>query len=166
MASQTPPPPRSSSLSQQPPVTPCRPREAPYQPVTLLGPQVVKPAQLTMVLFSVRTHRKSTTMPPIYGLSNATPSEIVITFSTTTCHALSAPRSPISASHSARPTSCQASSANYGAILSSYPSKIYDNASNLWPLKRHPLRDRHHFLNNHLSRPVGPAKPHISQSLC
>ena len=61
---------------------------------------------------------------------------------------------------------CQASSANYGAILSSRASKIYAKTSNLWPLNRQPLRDRHHFLNNHLSRPVGPAKPHICQLLC
>src|SRR3982074_2037903 len=50
MASQPPSPPRSSSLSQQPPstpkrsqavaaITPSRPREAPYQPVTPPGPQ-------------------------------------------------------------------------------------------------------------------------------
>ena len=50
MASQPPAPPRSSSLSQQPPVTPkrsqavaaitpSRPREAPYQPVTPPGLQ-------------------------------------------------------------------------------------------------------------------------------
>ena len=50
MASQPPAPPRPSSLSQQPPVTPkrsqevaaitpSRSREAPYQPVTPLGPQ-------------------------------------------------------------------------------------------------------------------------------
>ena len=69
-----------------------------------------------MVLFSVRARRKSTSKPPIYGLSTASPSKIVITFSTTTCHAQtvpgsgchhaqSAPRSPISASHSTRLTS-------------------------------------------------------------
>jgi hypothetical protein len=91
--------------------------------------RVVKPAQLTMVLFSARARRKSTSKPPIYGLSTASPSEIVIpfsataspseiviTFSATACHAQtvpgsrchhtqSAPRSPISANHSARPTS-------------------------------------------------------------
>ena len=103
--------------------------------------RVVKPAQLTMVLFSARVRRKSTSKPPIYGLSTASPSEIVITFSATACHAQtvpgsgchhaqSAPRSPISASHSARPTSRQASAANYGAILSSRASKIYVKASN------------------------------------
>src|SRR3982074_3763724 len=43
--------------------------------------RVVKPAQLTMVLFSARARRKSTSKPPIYGLSTASPSEIVINFS-------------------------------------------------------------------------------------
>src|ERR1700716_3263041 len=46
--------------------------------------RVVKPAQLTMVLFSARGRQKSTLTPPIYGLSTASPSEIIITFS---CHA-------------------------------------------------------------------------------
>ena len=44
---------------------------------------VVKPALLTMVLFSVRARRKSTSKPPIYGLSTISPSEIVINFSAT-----------------------------------------------------------------------------------
>ena len=77
---------------------------------------VVKPAQLTMMLFSVRARRKSTSKPPIHSLSTTSPFEITITSSATACHAQtvsgsgrhhaqSAPRSPISSSHSARPTS-------------------------------------------------------------
>ena len=45
--------------------------------------RVVKPAKLTMVLFSARARRKSTSKPPIYGLSTTSPSEIVINFSAT-----------------------------------------------------------------------------------
>jgi len=73
MASQPPAPPRSSSLSQQPPVTPkrsqaaaaitpSRPREAPYQPVTPPGPQAPH-IELGMPLISV-TLRLSTKKTP------------------------------------------------------------------------------------------------------
>src|ERR1700694_2228064 len=55
--------------------------------------RVVKPAQLTMMLFSVRARRKSTSKPPIYGLSTASTSEIIITLSATACHAQTVPGS-------------------------------------------------------------------------